>query len=180
MPERWKTVTNYEDYEVSTLGNVRSHKYDVVKPLKPWIDRQGYAKVRLYKNGIGTPKLVHRLVAQAFIKNPKKYPLINHIHEGYFPKINDVKNLEWDNRSHNMKHAFANGLMDKAIQRARERCGIKHPCSKITEKQALKIKYGNLSYKEITKRYGIKKSEIWLIKSGKRWSCLNNRSKSFI
>jgi len=41
--------------------------------------RTGYQCVNLYKDGHMTTHLVHRLVAEAFIPNPKNKPEVNHI-----------------------------------------------------------------------------------------------------
>ena len=53
--------------------------------------------------------LVHRLVADAFIKNPNDEPLVNH--KDGNPSNNKRENLEWCDSKHNVNHAFDNGLM---------------------------------------------------------------------
>ena len=45
-------------------------------------------------------KLVHRLVADAFIPNPNNYPFIDHIDGN--PANNNAENLRWCTRSMNM------------------------------------------------------------------------------
>ena len=62
-------------------------------------------QVSLYINGKQKRKLIHRLVAEAFIPNPNNLPQINHKDEK--PNNNNVDNLEWcDNwyNSHYGKH----------------------------------------------------------------------------
>ena len=46
--EEWKKIEGFEEYEVSTLGNVRRGG----KLLKGAINRYGYWYFNLYKNGI--------------------------------------------------------------------------------------------------------------------------------
>lgn len=75
--EEWKDITGYEGlYQVSTLGNVRS--YDKIvgcrggKILAPTRSGNGYVKVMLTKNKTRRDRNVHRLVAEAFIPNPRR------------------------------------------------------------------------------------------------------------
>lgn len=116
--EVWKDILGYENvYQVSNLGRIKSlereefmtrnncYKVRKEKVLKPNIDKRGYEKVRLYKNGKGKSIFVHRLVAIAFIENPNKYPIINHIDE--VPLNNHVSNLEWCTHSYNSTYKGA-------------------------------------------------------------------------
>ena len=67
-----------------------------------------YKTVELFKEGVGTRRLVHRLVAETFILNSNNYPVVNHIDGN---KLNNsVNNLEWCNQSENVRHSYANGL----------------------------------------------------------------------
>lgn len=59
-------------------------------------------------NKVPKKKLVHRLVAEAFIPNPNNLPEVNHI--DYNNKNNNVQNLEWCDRGYNMAHCFKNIL----------------------------------------------------------------------
>lgn len=48
-------------------------------------------------------KLVHRLIAEAFIPNPQNYPVVNHIDGN--KQNNSISNLEWCTQEHNMEEA---------------------------------------------------------------------------
>lgn len=63
--EEWRTIKDYENYQVSNLGRVRNIKTG--KILKP-ANLKGYCRVELFKSGIGKWIFIHRLVAQAFLK----------------------------------------------------------------------------------------------------------------
>jgi len=97
--EEWKVIENYEDYSISNLGNVVSRKFQEERILKQKIDKDGYRRVHLSKNGTSKYFFVHRLVAQAFILNPNNLPQINHKDE---KKDNNCdKNLEWCDAKYN-------------------------------------------------------------------------------
>ena len=70
--------------------------------LKQSKDAGGYFIVGLTKNGKTKNKLVHRLVAEAFM------PVINHIDGN--KENNNINNLEFCNQCHNIKEAFRLGL----------------------------------------------------------------------
>ena len=106
MEEIWKSVKGYEGfYEVSSLGRVRSvDRIDLRgwrrkgKMLKPCLGNRGYEVVNL----CNTLKLVHRLVAEAFIPNPNNLPIINHKNE--VKDDNRMENLEWCTYQYNLTY----------------------------------------------------------------------------
>lgn len=75
--------------------------------LKPAIDKKGYQRVGLMKNGKLITRKVHRLVAENFISNPNKLPQVNHINS--IKHDNRVENLEWCTSKYNTKHAINSG-----------------------------------------------------------------------
>ena len=92
--EIFKDVKGYEGYyEISNLGRVRSTSYKGKRILKPAITKNGYLNVIFCINQKKEHKLVHRLVAEAFIPNINNYSRVNHKDED---KLNNyVENLEW-------------------------------------------------------------------------------------
>lgn len=104
--EIWKDVLNYEGiYAVSNLGNVSRISWGYRKPIKQHDHRRinAYKVVRLSKGGICKMKLVHRLVAEVFIPNPKNKPEVNHIDRNKLNNISD--NLEWVTHNENIRHS---------------------------------------------------------------------------
>ena len=97
--EMWKDIEEYNgEYQVSNLGRVKSFKNNKEKLLKPFFtktNQEGYLVVNLCQNNKRKIKLVHRLVAEAFIPNPNNFPFINHKDED--KTNNNVDNLEWCN-----------------------------------------------------------------------------------
>ena len=117
MENEWKPVVNYEGlYEVSSDGKIKSVAR-IIKDcngntrvwheriMKYAKDKDGYFRVQLSKNGKATSKLVHRIVAEAFIENPEKLPLINHKDEN--KNNNNYKNLEWCDAKYNSNYGNA-------------------------------------------------------------------------
>lgn len=108
MQEIWKDIVGYEGlYQVSNLGNVKSLNYGkkgYEKMIATKENSCGRLWVMLYKSGNAKPMQVHRLVGEAFIENPNKYPQINHKDEN--PKNNKVDNLEWCTASYNIKYSM--------------------------------------------------------------------------
>lgn len=116
MKEVFKDIVGYEGlYQVSNIGRVKSLPKDKVlhncgfickskeRILKPKLEKNGYLRVGLYKNGIVQYFSIHRLVAIAFIENPNNYPDINHKDENR--TNNNVNNLEWCSVSYNTQYS---------------------------------------------------------------------------
>ena len=99
MFEIWMDIPGYDGlYQVSNFGRVARLSHGVRKIRKFGASR-GYDMVVLCKDGKTKGFLVHRLVAQVFIPNPKNLPCINHKDEN--KHNNAVSNLEWCNYTYN-------------------------------------------------------------------------------
>lgn len=105
----WRKI--FKNYEVSNYGDVKSLSYKTPKLLRKYYSKDGYIQYSLYINGKQFRTGAHRLVALAFIPNPKNKETVNHKdgnkHNNYY------KNLEWMSRSEQMKHAYELGLKTK-------------------------------------------------------------------
>lgn len=107
--EKWKDIDGYEGlYKISNFGRVlsapRQGSYRTPRCLTIKLDTHGYQIVDLFKNGKGSRKKVHRLVAQAFIPNPYDKKTVNH--KDGNPKNNHVDNLEWATQRENNLHCI--------------------------------------------------------------------------
>jgi hypothetical protein len=76
MVETFKNIEGFENYSVSDHGNVRNNKTG--KNLKGR-DKHGYFQVVLMKNKRRFDKVIHKLVAAAFLLNPENKKCVDHI-----------------------------------------------------------------------------------------------------
>jgi hypothetical protein len=96
MDEVWKDVEEW-DYEVSSLGQVRRKGKETC--MKLFKDYEGYNKVSLSNCGKKRHYSVHRLMALAFLPNPKNLQEVDHING--VKDDNRLENLRWASRSQN-------------------------------------------------------------------------------
>lgn len=178
--EIWRDIDGYEgSYQVSNTGSVRSldrfvkvknhpnkTMYIKGKILIGYIDRGGYRKVTLAKNGINKHYFVHRLMAIEFIINPNGKPCINH--KNGIKKDNYLKNLEWVTHSENLIHSR------RVLGNKVPWIGEKHPKSKLKVedvkeiKKRLKNNYWGLQ-SELSRQFSVDDKTIHGIKNNQYW-----------
>lgn len=124
MNIEWKDTYIYgEQYQVSNTGMVRNKITGHI--LTPQEDKKGYMRVRLSLHDKKATAKVHRLVAVAFIPNPKRKPQVNH--KDTNKHNNNVENLEWVTNGENQLHAYKTGLnyvTGKAGRKKRSVCKL--------------------------------------------------------
>lgn len=96
-------------YEVSNYGRVHNTYTD--RYLKPGVQGKGYLNVTLCVNGKRTTAMIHRLVANEFIRNWEGKPQVNHIDGD--KENNRADNLEWVTNEENTAHAYATGSYER-------------------------------------------------------------------
>jgi len=167
--EVWKAIPGYEEeYSASSYGRIRKEKEHLGMYsgmlMKSSFDGGGYLKVTLRKNGEKRTFTVHKLISSTFFGVNPDGMCVNH-KDGV--KINNnILNLEYVTYSENTIHAFANGLMNKAI-------GERISNSKITESDVHIIDAlldEGKSQTFIAKIYNIDQSAISNIKRRRNWS----------
>lgn len=145
-------IKGYEGlYSIDDQGNIYSLKNTSSRrkrKIKPFINNSGYLRVGLYDlNGKRKGHYIHRLVAETFISNPNKLPIVNH--KDGNKQNNHVSNLEWCTQSENEIHAVNQGRTDsyKCIVDGIEYKTMKEASLKIFNKswliKELRYKFGN-------------------------------------
>lgn len=94
-----KAIEGWPDYYINTRGEVWSHRGLEPRKLKPAKNKQGYLVVVLCDYGFRKQKLVHRLVAEAYLPNPNKLPLVCHRDDN--PSNPKLDNLFWGSHKDN-------------------------------------------------------------------------------
>ena len=106
-------IKDFPNYYISNWGRVYSAKREKNKTtsiLTPQPNSAGYLQVMLCKDSKVYNRLVHRLVAQAFIPNPDNLSEVNHLDED--KTNNTVYNLEWSSHKDNIRYSHCKPIID--------------------------------------------------------------------
>lgn len=113
MTEEWRPIPEFDGYEISDLGRVRSLKRRQPKIMSPSKSKRGYMKVALWRNGAPHYHSVHRLVAKVFVPGYRKGLLVCHGPVGN--SDNSASNLRWDTVSANAIDASRLGDIPRQV-----------------------------------------------------------------
>ncbi len=166
--EQWKPVAEFEGiYEVSNLGRVRrlpSNPDKLPRILTPRDNGHGYRIVRLSRHGKPINRKVHRLVAAAFLGPVDPDVHVNH--KDGVRSHNGVKNLEYTDRSGNMRHYWS---MPYA------KAGEKHWSSRLNEATVRQIRKvaGRMSMPALAKKYGIAIGTVFAVVHRHTWKSVS-------
>lgn len=162
MEELWKPIEGYEDYEISSLGRVKSlarltttGNRSVPERIREPNVMKGYHCITLRKDKKIKVFRIHRLVIEHFgDKQPSEEYQVNHIDGD--KSNNCIDNLEWVTPRENTTHAFENGLRKR------------HPTKETLDKmsKASKARWTDISYREfqtqmMTDTWKRRKEEGW-------------------
>ena len=138
MEEIWKDIKGYENmYQISNIGQVKSLEHYVQQKnrwgqtisriqksrlMKIHINKNGYFRVVLHKNGIEKNYSVHRMVYEAFVGEIPDGMQVNHINE--IKTDNRLENLNlmtpkensnWGTRNERVSEKQTNGKNSKPV-----------------------------------------------------------------
>ncbi|ADP02410.1 HNH endonuclease [Salmonella phage PVPSE1] len=163
----WKSIENFDGYEVSDKGEVRGKRGSIIKP-----DTSGrYYRVSLCREGIVTRWMVHRLVAFAFLEPIEGKPYVNH--KNGDKTDNSVDNLEWVTQRENQDHAVLTSLCPR---------GEEIWTSKVTESEVLQIAETlqlELPVSEVARRFSVPFRIVKRIKYRETWEWLTSEYEFF-
>jgi hypothetical protein len=166
--EQWKPVPGWEQYECSNLGQIRRAVESRIHPagfvLSPKVDRHGYLKISLWRNGEVRHTQVHRIVAETW-HGP--CPSLRHqaAHNDGVRTNCKSSNIRWATAKENSADRAAHKIWNPAN-------GSSHWKAKLNEKNVLEMKAMHLSGKkqtEIAQHFGVSKATVCEILKGKSW-----------
>lgn len=141
--------------------------------VKGGLNAKGYIVATLTDtNGRNRPHRVHRLILEAFVG---PCPLgMQCRHKDGDRTNNSLSNLAWGTPKENTTDKFRHGTMLMGMQVA---------TSRLTDSDVLKIKElqsGGLGHRKIAKLYGVSRSAIQAVCTGKSWKHLTHPDGSAI
>lgn len=194
--ETWQTIRIAPDYEVSSLGRVRRATPDKYGRRQKVLSqspcgRTGYPRVNLFVDGRHIVRYVHPLVCEAF-HGPKPTAKHQAAHYDGSKDNNAAENLRWATPWENSQDSIRHGTRPKGDEHpARKRPeivrrGDRHWSRMKPEKvargdangmrteegraRAEAIRAATGSGKEIAARFGVSRSLVSEIRSGKIWT----------
>jgi hypothetical protein len=167
MNEQWRVIDGHPGYSVSNLGRVRRDAAGrgavAGRILTAKVDKKGYGRVDLSLRDKKIRRLIHQLVAVAFLEprpSPEHFP--NHL-DGV--KLNNsAANLEWATRAENAAHASRLGLLARLK-------GERNGRARLTAEQVDEIRCleGVVSQRQVAAKFGVSRTLVQRIHQGKAW-----------
>lgn len=104
MIKDYKQIEGFPNYYINKNGEVIKYIKGKMKILNTRLNAYGYPRVSMIdEEGNRKDRLVHILVAKAFIDNPNNYKIINHKNGN--KEDFSIKNLEWCTQKYNLWHS---------------------------------------------------------------------------
>lgn len=170
----WKELPLYEGvYDVSFDGLLRSTKRQGSsggnRPF--YLDRQGYKRITLCKDGKYKNYLVHTLIARAFLgERPEG---LNVCHKDGNKLNNSADNLYYGTHSDNTRDAVQHGTHNFLKENYSGKVLAGEDCvwSKLTEDDVRYIRsmYGIKSARALAKELSVTQGTVSAVQTGKTW-----------
>lgn len=167
MNIEWKEIN--PDYIVSSDGQIGSRRRGGLKMLRPGHTGSGYLYVTICSDGGQHNRLIHILVAEAFL-GPRPTALHQVNHKNGAKADNHDTNLEWVTPSGNHRHRF-----DVLGQKAAHGEALSQ--TKLTEGRVREILVrcaAGETQRKVAADYGISQSAISSIVRRKNWAWIDN------
>lgn len=161
--ELWKPINDIPDYWVSDYGRVYSVKKRKFINGSP--GKGGHIDHGLYRDGKRYREYRHRLVAEAFVENPRDLPVVRHMDND--PSNNMPWNLKWGTDGDNVQDCINSGRFRYFTEEDIEKANAvrRTPIVAVDLKTGEEIEY--VSQQEASRDLRIKQSSINRVLRGK-------------
>lgn len=157
MHEEWKDIPGYEGlYSASNLGRIKSKHAIKKQTLSKYTKHQKRFRVTLTKDGKSKQFLSHTLVATTFLGIPHEGMYV--CHKDGDATNNNITNLYYGTRHQNMADSIKHDTFSM---------GERHPCCKLSTKDAIDIVLSGEHYQKVALRYDIHPFTVHKIRRGK-------------
>jgi hypothetical protein len=155
--EIWKSHPTIAGYDISDQGRVKRTTSKkgarAGRILKQARHKAGYLTINIG----GGPRLVHRLMLEAFV-GPRDDMEARHLNDVKYD--NRIENLAWGTHADNYADRVKNGGGNH---------GSRHGMAKLTEETVLAIRASKDPYEARAARFGVSKITIWRVVSREAW-----------
>ena len=171
----WRQVPEWDRYEVSDAGVVRSRDMVVgAKGISNAVRKgrvlaqaktsRGYLVVTLTRGCTRQQFSVHRLVALTF-HGPPPHDKAHVLHSDGDPANNLASNLRWGSPADNHADTERHG---------RRRKGEAHPQAKLSVTAARDIRQSQTKSGVLAAQYGVTREHVWAVRRGRAWAHILN------
>lgn len=165
MGEKWWYIPGAPNYMISNMGRVWSEKTQHFLKHKK-MDREGHMGVCLSVEGRPHYHYIHRLMAEAFIDNPNKLPVVRHLND--VPDDNDLDNLAWGTQRENAYDALRNGKTFRAKPEVRARIALEQSKPILCVNLKTDERTIFTGQNEAARALGMQQANIWKVLNNQR------------
>ncbi|MBS1635025.1 MAG: HNH endonuclease [Bacteroidetes bacterium] len=176
--ETWKPIdlkrgkNAVQKYAISTHGRMSSYTDDLKKARILRVNNNGgFLQVNVRTDKKSRAVLIHRAVAEAFLKKPSpKHSFVLHL--DYNKKNNHVSNLKWATRKEQIEHVKKSPYV---IMSKKHRMVVGYHSKTLDAKKVEKLKQmiwdpeRRKTLAQIARQFGVSEMNIYRIKSGEFW-----------
>lgn len=169
MTERWLTVVDFPDYQVSSLGRLRRRvtsacgRYLAGAIIDGHVNSKGYREFGLTRDGKAKRQFAHRIICATFHGPP---PTDQHqAAHGNGDKLDNYPaNLRWATPAENDADKYLHGTKP---------LGERHPLAKLTRakvremRRSFQGRHGEKA--QLARAYGVTKQSIASVLNGETW-----------
>lgn len=176
--ETWKPIAlkrgkgAIQNYAVSSLGRIASYTDSISDHrVLRMSDNSGFLQVNTRSEGRSKAILVHRAVADAFLKKPSsKHSFVLHL--DYDKKNNQLSNLKWATQREQVEHIKKS---PHVILAKKKRMVVGHHSKTLDAKKVQKMKEmiwdpkRKKTLSQIARQFGVSEMNVYRIKAGEFW-----------